>query len=80
MIVGHGGKTLEVGDLAAQDLGPGAVEDLRGGLRAGQGEDGVAVAEQLGDHRGANGAGATGDEDVHVKGLLWSDGTTVASP
>jgi hypothetical protein len=35
------------------------------------------VAEQLGDDRGADGAGTAGDEDVH--GALPRDGTCVPS-
>jgi hypothetical protein len=42
----------------------------------------VAVTDQLGDDGRADEAGATGDEDVHVRSPVseWSDGTFVPSP
>src|SRR5579875_3340323 len=60
-----GPQLVEVGELSPEHLGAGLLEGLRRSVRAGQGEDGVAVAEELGDHGGADGAGAAGDEDVH---------------
>jgi hypothetical protein len=71
-------QDVEVGETAAQRLGAGRVNGLRGGLGAGKGEDGVAPGEQLGHDGRADQAGATGDEDAH--GSSWSsDGTSVPS-
>ena len=68
---------------------PAASAALRGRVGTGEREDGVAVAEQLGDDGGPDQAGATGDEDTHgapprVMGLLsrhsyQGDGTRVPS-
>ena len=71
---GAGTQDVEVRQPAAQRLGAGVLQRLRGAVRAGQREDGVAVAEQFGDDGGADGAGAAGDEDVH--GSPESDGTS----
>ena len=55
---------------------PADLRARRGRVGAGEREDGVAVAEELGDDGGADPAGATCDEDVHgtllgkVMGLL----------
>ena len=41
------------------------LDGMRGCLRPGECEDGVAVAKEFGDDGGADQAGAAGDEDVH---------------
>ena len=62
---------------APERLGAGRLGGQRGRIGAGEREDGVAVAEELGDDGGADQAGAAGDEDVHGT-LLKSDGTLVS--
>ena len=62
---GAGPQDVEVRQPAAQHLGAAALEGVRGVVRAGQRENGVAVGEQFGDDGGADGAGTAGDEDVH---------------
>src|SRR3979411_2751752 len=62
----------------------------RGRVGAGECEDGVAVAEELGDDGGTDQTGATRDKDAHgdspasdgplVPSLYPSDGTRVPSP
>ena len=75
---GAGAEGVQVGEISPERLGAGRLEGQRGGVGAGEREDGVAVAEELGDDGGADQAGATGDEDVHGT-LLKSDGTLVSS-
>ncbi len=72
---GAGAKDVQVGEGSPERLGAGRLGGQRGRVGAGEREDGVAVAEQLGDDGGADQAGATGDEDAHgtlpeVMGLL----------
>ena len=72
---GAGAKRVQVGEVRRGRLGAGRSAASRGRVGAGEGEDGVAVAEQFGDDGGADQAGATGDEDAHglssqVMGLL----------
>ena len=62
---GAGPQDVEVRDLSAQRFGPGVFECPRRGVRAGQCENGMAVAEQFGDDGGADGAGTAGDENIH---------------
>src|SRR4030088_3176327 len=67
---------------AGRGGGAGGLDGQRGRVGAGEREDGVAVAEELGDDGGADQAGATGDKDVHgtplkVMGLLSRDTTRV---
>ena len=75
---GAGPQDVKVRQPSSQHLGAGVLEGLLGAVRPGQRENGVAVAEQLGDDGGADGAGTAGDEDVH-EALLISDGTTIPS-
>src|SRR5262249_31119518 len=76
---GGGAQDVQVGQCAADRLGPGGRDLLGGGVGAGQGRDRVAVVEQFGDHGGADQAGAAGDEDAHANSPA-SDGTLVSSP
>ncbi len=62
---GAGAQDVQIGETSAQRLGAGLLGGPRRGVGAGEGEDGVAVAEQLGDDGGADQAGAAGDEDAH---------------
>ncbi len=65
-----GPEHVEVRDPARQRLGAGLLDGPRRLVGAGQGEHGVAVAEQFGDDGGADGAGPAGDEDVHEELLV----------
>ena len=42
---GAGAERAQIGEVAANGLGSGGLEGRRGGVGAGEGEDGVAVAE-----------------------------------
>ena len=75
---GAGPQGVQVGELSPQGFGAGRLEGRRRLVGAGEGEDGVAVTEQLGDDGGADEAVATGDEYVHGS-LLTSDGIVVPS-
>ena len=62
---GAGAQDVQVGEGAPERLGAGRLGGQRGRVGAGEREDGVAVAEQLGDDGGPDQAGAAGDEDAH---------------
>ena len=72
---GAGAEDVQVGESSPERLGAGRLGGQRRRVGAGEREDGVAVAEELGDDGGPDQAGATGDEDAHgtlpqVMGLL----------
>jgi len=55
---------VQVGEISSEGFGAGRLEGQPGRVGAGEREDGVAGAEQLGDDGGADQPGTTGDEDV----------------
>src|SRR6185437_12226524 len=66
-------QDVQVGEAAPQRLGAGRLGGPRRRLGAGEREDGVAIAEELGDDGGPDQAGAASYEDAH--GTPRSDGT-----
>jgi hypothetical protein len=62
---GAAAEGVQVGEISSERFGAGRLEGHRGRIGAGEGEDGVAVSEELGDDCGTDQAGATGDEDMH---------------
>jgi hypothetical protein len=75
---GAGAERAQIGEVAANALRSGGLEGRGGRVGAGEGEDGVAVAEQFGDDGGTDQPGAAGDENLHEV-LLQSDGSFVPS-
>ena len=66
--VGLGGclaQAVEVVQVAAADLGAGRRERGRRAVGTGQADDLMPGPQQLGDDRGADVSGRTGDEDAH---------------
>ena len=76
--VGRGGRVaqdVEVVERAALHLGAGRGERGGRGVRAGEPDDLMARADELGDDGGADPAGRAGDEYAHEK---TSDGRRLA--
>jgi hypothetical protein len=65
-----GPQRAGVVQVAAQHLGAQVGDRLGGGVRAGQPEDLVACADELGDDGRADPAGSAGDEDAHGRSPL----------
>jgi hypothetical protein len=60
-------QRFEVVDGAALHLRAGGGEEGGGGIGAGEADDLMACAEQLGDDGGADPAGRAGDEQTHER-------------
>ncbi len=65
-------QAVEVVESAALHLRPGGGEGGGRGIRAGQPDDLMARADELGDDGGADPAGRAGDEYTHEKTSRWS--------
>jgi AcrR family transcriptional regulator len=65
-------QTVEIVKRAAMDLGPGGGEGVSRGIRAGQPDDLMAGADELGNDSGADPAGRASDENTHEKTSRWS--------
>jgi hypothetical protein len=75
---GAGAEDAQIGEGSPERLGAGRLGAQRRRVGSGEREDGVAVAEELGDDGGPDQTGATGDKDAHGT-LPRSDGTLVPS-
>ena len=62
-----GAQAVEVVEGAAMHLGPGGGEGGGRGIGAGEPDDLMARADELGDDGGADPAGRAGDEDTHER-------------
>ena len=60
-------QAVEIVKRAALDLGPGGGEGRGRGIRAGEPDDLMARADELGNDGGANPAGRAGDKDTHLR-------------
>ncbi len=64
-------QAVEVVKCAAVHVCSGGGEGSRRGIRAGEPDDLMARAQELGNDGGTNPAGRAGDEDTHEKGLQF---------
>ena len=63
--LGRGAQTVEVVQVAADELGAPLGEPGGGGVGAGQADDRVAVLPEFRDEGGADMSGGSGDEHAH---------------
>ena len=69
---GRAAQAVEVVQGAALHLRPGGGEGSGRGVRAGEPDDLMARADELGNDGGADPAGRAGDEDAHERTSRWS--------